>query len=210
MGLLTSLKSVLRSKTGRLNVKKRFKLETRKIIGSASEFRVAVDLVSGERFGLKLLDAKKTELFRNRFKGLKLPQEGEIGSLIDHPHVCKTLEYGHTTDGQQYLLLELLEGHRLDEVVSRKLIKRVRDKLKVVVQMANAIQAVHDAQFIHRDICPRNFLLDKPNKTLKLIDFGISVPNQTEFCQAKNRTGTPLYMSTLGEVARLRTISGAM
>ena len=205
MGLLTALKGVLGSGSkplGLLDIKKRFRVDTRKAVGSVSEFRIVEDLETKQRFGLKLLDAKKTEQFRNRFKGLKLPSEGEISSSVEHPNVCKTIEFGKTTDGQEYLLLELLEGRRLDTVISRDLIKKQTDKYKIISHMGSAIQAVHDAGFIHRDVCPRNFIFDKAHKHLKLIDFGLSVPNKDEFRQPRNRTGTPLYMAP--EIVRRR------
>jgi serine/threonine-protein kinase len=68
--------------------------------------------------------------------------------------------------------------------------------------MAEAIDAVHKAGFIHRDICPRNFICAPDFKSLKLIDFGLTVPNQREYKLPGNRTGTPLYMAP--EIVRRR------
>ena len=62
-------------------------------------------------------------------------------------------------------------------------------------QAAEAIAAVHEAGFIHRDICPRNFLLTNKREDLKLIDFGLTVPATPWFMQPGNRTGTPNYMA---------------
>ena len=68
--------------------------------------------------------------------------------------------------------------------------------------MAEAIEAVHKAGFIHRDVCPRNFIHNAEDDSVKMIDFGLTVPATKEFLQPGNRTGTPLYMAP--EVVRRR------
>jgi serine/threonine-protein kinase len=62
-------------------------------------------------------------------------------------------------------------------------------------EVAQAVAAVHEAGFIHRNVCPRHFLLTNERKDLKLIDFGLSVPATKWFMQPGNRTGTPNYMA---------------
>ena len=61
--------------------------------------------------------------------------------------------------------------------------------------MTEAIDAVHKAGFIHRDICPRNFIVTPDATSLKLIDFGLTLPIKREYMLPGNRTGTPLYMA---------------
>ena len=136
-----------------------------------------------------------TDMWRAaRFKGLKKPSEGEIGQAIHHPHVVETLEYGLTTTGQYYVVLEFLDGPGLNSVIvarDRRLEGRRVDLLR---QAAEALRAVHQAGFIHHDICPRNFVCSKDLTSLKLIDFGLTVPATPEFLKPGNRTGTPNYM----------------
>jgi serine/threonine-protein kinase len=61
---------------------------------------------------------------------------------------------------------------------------------------------VHAQGFIHRDVCPRNFIVENDASALKLIDFGLTLPATPEFMQPGNRTGTPQYMAP--EIARRR------
>jgi serine/threonine protein kinase len=68
--------------------------------------------------------------------------------------------------------------------------------------MSEALKYVHGKEFIHRDICPRNFILLPESKDVKLIDFGLTVPATPPFMKPGNRTGTPLYMSP--EIVRRR------
>ena len=159
--------------------------------------------------GLKLLDVEKTALFEARFTGLKRPREGEIGLLFDHPYIVKTLEHGITTEGQQFVVMEFLEGPGLNSLI----VKRSREleglRLTLLRQAGEALRIVHEAGFIHRDVCPRNFVLDRAVKNLKLIDFGLTVPATAPFMQPGNRTGTPNYMAP-ELVRRRKPISGSI
>jgi serine/threonine protein kinase len=65
----------------------------------------------------------------------------------------------------------------------------------LIREMTEALQVVHEADFIHRDVCPRNFICTKNGSSLKLIDFGLTVPVRKEFMQGGNRSGTPNYMA---------------
>jgi eukaryotic-like serine/threonine-protein kinase len=191
MGLLGSLKSLLTSK---LDVAKRFELLREAISGTMSSFHMARDRQSGKIVGLKLHDPGKAAAFEARFKGLKKPSEGEIGKAIHHPNVVETLEYGLTTTGQYYVVLEFLDGPGLNSAIvarDRRLDGRRVDLLR---QAAEALRAVHQAGYIHHDICPRNFVCSQDLKSLKLIDFGLTVPATPEFLKPGNRTGTPNYM----------------
>ena len=72
----------------------------------------------------------------------------------------------------------------------------------LIRQMAEALKYVHSKDFIHRDICPRNFICLPKTEGVKMIDFGLTVPATPPFMTPGNRTGTPLYMSP--EIVRRR------
>ncbi len=205
MGLLDKLKSILRSSgSSRLDISARFELERHSFSGTMSKFRVAREIATNKRMGLKLLDPEKLKQFNDRFKGLHKPSEGEIGMSIRHPLVVETFEFGKTTTGQDYILMEYVHGPGLSSIISdfKRRQKIEPHRLKFIRQMCEAVQATHDAGFIHRDICPRNFIMRSDMKSVKLIDFGLTLPNQPEFRQPGNRTGTPQYMAP--EIVRRR------
>ncbi len=140
-----------------------------------------------------------------RFVGVKKPKEGEIAVAMEHPHIVKTLEHGMTTNGEQYLVMEFLDGPGLNSlIVGRSKLLEGR-RMPLIRQMAEALAAVHAAGYIHRDVCPRNFVVDKTCTSLKLIDFGLTVPATPPFMQPGNRTGTANYMAP--EVVRRRPTS---
>ncbi len=199
MGLIGNLKSLFAS---RVNISTRFELLREAISGTMSTFYMARDKQSGQIVGLKLLDAEKLAAFENRFKGLNKPSEGEIGKAIGHPRVNRTLEYGVTTDNLQYIVLEYLEGPGLNSVIVAKSAKLRGRLVPLLRHAAEALGAVHQAGYIHHDVCPRNFVCAPNLDSLKLIDFGLSIPAKAEFLQGGNRSGTANYMAP--EVVRRR------
>ncbi len=188
---------------GRVDVSERFELLREAVHGTMSQFYLARDRQSGQIVGLKILDREKTTKFEQRFAGLKKPSEGEIATLLSHPAIVNAFEYGETTTGSSYLIMEYLRGQGMNTLIQADDELFARHRLKLLHQAAVAVAAVHEAGFIHRDICPRNFVIAPDRKTLKLIDFGLSIPDAPVFCQPGNRTGTPRYMSP--EIVRRRT-----
>jgi serine/threonine-protein kinase len=202
MGLFKSLFSGGASKA---NIAQRFELLRETISGTMSEFHMARDRKTDQIVGLKILDKEKTQALEARFVGIKKPKEGEIAVQMEHPHIVKTFEHGMTTNGEQYLVMEFLDGPGLNSLIVGRSKLLAGRRMPLIRQMAEALAAVHRAGFIHRDVCPRNFVVDKACETLKLIDFGLTVPATAPFMQPGNRTGTANYMAP--EVVRRRPTS---
>ncbi|NLZ01982.1 MAG: serine/threonine protein kinase [Pirellulaceae bacterium] len=202
MGVTDRLKALF-SGRGRLNVKSRFELLREAISGTMSKVYMARDREHDRIVALKILDSEKTAFFESRFPGLNKPREGEIAMRFDHPNIVKTFEHGLTTDGAQYLVMEYLGGSGMNSLLFARDRSIEGRRVDLIRQIAQALQAVHEAGFIHRDICPRNLLFDESGRILKLTDFGLSVPAKGPFLQPGNRTGTPNYMAP--EVVRRRT-----
>jgi serine/threonine-protein kinase len=179
-----------------VDISKRYALLREAISGTMSKFYKARDLRTGRIVGLKILDHEKSAAFEARFRGLKKPGEGEIGMLLKHPRLVETLEYGTISDGSPYVVLEFIDGPDFNSLIIAKDPVLDGNRLHFIRQAAEALAVVHAAGFVHRDVCPRNFLLaDRPKKELKLIDFGVSLPCQPEFQQPGVRTGNPNYMA---------------
>ncbi|NUQ60915.1 MAG: serine/threonine protein kinase [Pirellulales bacterium] len=193
MGMLDRLKPIFGP--GRVDVKNRFELLREAISGTMSKFYRARDRNTNQVVGLKILDPAKTRMFEARFKGLKKPTEGQIAIQFHHPSIVETYEHGLTTEGAQYLVMEFLEGAGLNSLLIARNNQLNGQRLRYIRQVAEALGAVHAAGFIHRDICPRNLILTGDSQTMKLTDFGLSVPATPPFMQPGNRTGTPNYMA---------------
>lgn len=200
MGIFDKFKEMMRPK--KLDVSARFELDRHSTSGTMSNFHLAREIGTGKSFGLKFLDVDKLKAFEARFKGLKKPSEGEIGLAISHPRIVKTFEFGEAANGQPYILMEFVEGTGLHTLIQERSPLLDGHRIELIRDMIEAIAAVHAAGYIHRDICPRNFIISADGRHATLIDFGLTVPDAAEFRQPGNRTGTPLYMAP--EIVRRR------
>jgi serine/threonine protein kinase len=191
--------------TTKVNIRSRFELLREAISGTMSSVYMARDRQTKETVGLKILDRKKTAALEARFVGIKKPKEGEIAVTLVHPHIVRTLEHGLTTEDEQFVVMEFLDGPGLNSLIVGRSEQLKGRRMKLMRQAAEAVAAVHRAGYIHRDICPRNFVVDRECQSLKLIDFGLTVPATAPFMQPGNRTGTANYMAP--EVVRRRPTS---
>lgn len=200
MGFADKLKSLLGSP--KLNISQRYDIIREAIHGTMSQFYVVRDKKTDEVFGLKVCDGEKRGTFEGRFAGLDKPSEGEIGLEMAHPNIVRTLEHGETTDGEYFVLLEFINGPGVNVVIKSKEQAVVGKRGMLIQQMAEALSCVHKAGYIHRDVCPRNYICEQDFSKVTLIDFGLTVPATKYFMQPGNRSGTPNYMSP--EVVRRR------
>ena len=110
-----------------------------------------------------------------------------------HPHIVRTFEYGTTNRGEHFLVMEFIDGVSF-QFVRETRSARTAEKVELLAQGAEGLAALHSVGFIHHDINPRNFLVNR-EQHVKLIDFGLSIPNRPAFCGPGNRTGTVQYMA---------------
>jgi serine/threonine protein kinase len=198
VGFFSSLKNLFsskpRTKLPRIDLKKRFELLNRTGQGSMSRVWRARDRKAGREVCVKLLDKEKTSRFESRFLGLNKPLEGAICTALRHPNIVQTFEYGLTTAGEYYLVMELIEGVGLNYLVETRHAQLNGNRINYLTQIADAVEYVHGMKFLHRDICPRNVMINREGM-VKLIDFGLTIPYTPEFCKPGNRTGTPDYLA---------------
>ncbi len=182
------------AKLPRIDVSKRFELLGRTGQGSMSKVWRARDRSLGRTVCLKILDKEKTAKFEARFVGLNRPMEGAILTGLRHPNVVSTFEYGLTKEGEQYLVMELIDGLGLNFLIETKSPQLNGKRVDYLIQMANGLEYIHKQGYLHRDICPRNIMVNRDG-VVKYIDFGLAIPYTPEFCKPGNRTGTPNYLA---------------
>ena len=176
----------------RTNLEKRYtKIAETASQGSMAAVYKATDNETGKTVCLKVQDAEKTAAALARAASRQ--SEGEIAKLVVHPHVVKTYDFGYSTKGEYFIAMEFVDGHTLTTVRKSQPLD-LTAKVELLAQGAEAIAAVHAAGFIHRDIGPNNLIVNR-SQQVKLIDFGLAVPNIDAFKRPGNRTGTLDYMA---------------
>ena|ERR1700693_2777293 len=194
MSFLRSFFRKRRATEQKVDVSQRFDLVSRLGTGSMSKVWRAVDKKLGHVVALKVLDVEKTLRYESRFTDRVKPTEGAVASQLMHKNIVRTLDHGITTRNEQFLVMELVEGIGLAYLVDVQNDPMREHRVRIMVELGEAIEYLHKENWIHRDLCPRNVLMDK-QYTTRLIDFGLVVPNTTAFQEPGNRTGTANYMA---------------
>ncbi len=104
-------------------------------------------------------------------------REGRTATRIKSEHVVRVFDVGTLDSGAPYLVLEYLEGHNLEDVVTNWGAVAVPTAVDWVLQAAEAIAEAHAHGIVHRDLKPANLFLTRRadgSACIKVIDFGLS------------------------------------
>src|SRR5215469_8766726 len=128
--------------------------------------------------------------------------ERQALALMDHPNIARVLDAGATESGRPYFVMELVRGIKITEYCDQNELDPAQ-RLKLFIQVCQAIQHAHQKGVIHRDIKPSNILVTIIDgmPIPKVIDFGIAkaiegrLTDNTIFTAYEQFIGTPAYMS---------------
>lgn len=180
-------------KLKRANLGRRFTTISECGVGSMSRVYKALDNATGRVICLKVQDAAKTIAAIGRASNIGRLTEGEIGARIRHANVVQTFDYGLSTKGEYFLTMEFVEGVSLGAIREARS-RDVAGKVGLLRQSAEGLAAIHEMGFIHHDFGPKNVMVSREG-VAKIIDFGLAVPNTSQFRKPGNRTGTLNYMA---------------
>ncbi|MDT7542996.1 MAG: eukaryotic-like serine/threonine-protein kinase [Acidobacteriota bacterium] len=152
---------------------------------------------------VKVLHARfvEDEAAQQRFR-----REARAAGRLQHPNAVAVTDFGRTSEGCVYIVMELLEGRTLREVMAQDAPLPVERVITLMSQIAAAVEAAHEGGVIHRDLKPANiFVVQRKGQlpVVKVLDFGIAklAADSLDDSDAKNLTqtgvmiGTPRYMS---------------
>src|SRR5438046_3107361 len=130
--------------------------------------------------------------------------ERQALALMNHPNIAKVFDAGATESGRPYFVMELVRGVKITEYCDQHSLT-TEDRLKLFVQVCQAVQHAHQRGIIHRDIKPSNILVTQSLEgvaTPMVIDFGVAkattdqpLTDKTVFTAFEMLIGTPAYMS---------------
>ena len=132
----------------------------------------------------------------------RFESERQALAMMDHPNIAKVLDAGATENGRPYFVMELVRGVRITDYSDQHKLS-TEERLRLFVQVSQAIQHAHQKGIIHRDIKPSNILVTLHDgvPVPKIIDFGIAkavdqrLTDKTLFTEFQSFIGTPAYMS---------------
>lgn len=177
------------------NIEHKYSFCSSDIIGKGSFGVIYKGEIIDTKESIAIKEEKNTnkKLLFNEYQIMEQLQEGK-GIIKVHSYT--------STEKCNYMIMEYMNKN-LDEVFEyNKNQFSIKNILIISHQILNIIEFIHSKGFIHRDIKPENFLINKHNKSIKIIDFGLSIKyidektnKQIEQITHRSLIGTPIFAS---------------
>ena len=168
--------------------------------GGMGEVYLAEDTSLDRKVALKFLpeSLQDDEIAHRRFL-----REAKSAAGLDHPFICNIHEVGETEDGQDFIVMEYVEGLTLQGKLADGPLP-LKEALRIATEVAEALEKAHNAGIVHRDLKPSNIMLTAEGHA-KVMDFGLAKKvvredgTEQDISSALTREGTTLgtlaYMS---------------
>ncbi|MCB1235176.1 MAG: protein kinase, partial [Verrucomicrobiae bacterium] len=151
--------------------------EVRRLIGRGGMGAVyeARQVALGRVVAIKILpkELSTNPAFAKRFR-----REARALAMLQHPGIVAVHDFGQTTDGILYLVMEYVNGSHLGGVIRSGALDYPA-KLRLVLRVCDALAYAHRQGFVHRDIKPANILVNRDGDP-KLADFGLARLNSPD------------------------------
>ena len=143
----------------------------------------------GKRYILKCL--KKDFLYTPVYQQA-LTKEFEIGLELEHPNICRTIALEQIPTLGSTIVMEQIDGDTLKSLIDKKALTAELSQ-RIIHQLMDALEYMHNKQIIHRDLKPSNIMVTHRGKNVKIIDFGLS--DSDAFFILKLPAGTTGYIA---------------
>lgn len=120
------------------------------------------------RVAIKLLNAS----LLGRPTEQRFVREGSILAKLKHPNIAQLIDAGVAPSGQPYLVLEYVEGERIDNYAEKRKLS-IEARIALFLEVLAAVSHAHSQLIVHRDLKPSNIMVAQDGK-VKLLDFGIA------------------------------------
>ncbi len=162
----------------------------------------------GEHLALKnklAIKVLQPELSSNEEVVRRFEREAVAAGTLEHANVARATDFGRTTDGRLYLVLEYVPGMSLQQVLAKEKPLSAARACRIARQMLLGLAHAHGRGVVHRDLKPENVVLvERPDGEadfVKILDFGIAKLTAPELHDGAPPTqlglvyGTPEYLS---------------
>src|SRR3954468_15478134 len=186
-----------------LTLDEKYRLDSRIGTGGMGTVYRATHLLIDRPVAIKVLNPRfvEDEAAQARFR-----REARAAGRLQHSNAVTVTDFGSTAEGLVYIVMELLEGRTLREQLARDAPLDVARAVSMMLQIAAAVGAAHEAGIIHRDLKPANiFIVQRKDAPpfIKVLDFGIAKlaadalddDDTNTLTQVGAMIGTPRYMS---------------
>jgi eukaryotic-like serine/threonine-protein kinase len=120
-------------------------------------------------------------------------REAKLGATLSHPNIVAVLGAG--TEPHEFIVMELVLGQDAGRLLKQRGRQPLAAALRVVAQVADALQYTQDRGLVHGDISPGNVLIRERDGTAKLADFGVAQGLGARPTAPEHVAGTPTYMA---------------
>lgn len=132
-------------------------------------------------------ESEKKEFYERFYR------EAQISGTLNHPNIVGIYDIGEE-QGMPYIAMEFIEGRTLSEFISEQGRLDIESAVKILSQVASALDYAHKKGIVHRDIKPGNIMIGEDTRC-KIMDFGIAKLQNSSLTQTGAFLGTPSYSS---------------
>jgi len=159
--------------------------------GGMSHVYRARDTVIGRTVAVKILTEAGGQDAEIKARFLA---EARMAGNISHDNILGIYDFGEDDQHRPFMVMEFLKGEDLRHAIQDGHTGELRDKLRIALQIARALEYIHSRKIVHRDIKPDNVHVGS-NGVVKLMDFGIAKTEGLQMTRAGYVLGTPYYMA---------------
>jgi eukaryotic-like serine/threonine-protein kinase len=159
--------------------------------GGMSEVYRARDTLIGRTVALKILTEKGREDGEVKARFLA---EARTAGNISHENILGIYDFGEDDQHRPFMVMEFLRGEDLRHAIKNGHTGDLRNKLRIALEIARALEYIHAQKIVHRDLKPENVHISQSGQ-VKLMDFGISKREGLDLTRTGFMVGTPYYMA---------------
>lgn len=170
---------------------KRYTIREKVGEGGMADVYLAYDNVLNRECAIKIM---KLELASDPVARIRFRREADAAATLQHPNIVTIYDVGESNN-RPFIVMEYVRGLTLKSLIQQRGAIEKREAIFIATQIAEGLQAAHEAGVIHRDVKPHNILI-KADSTAKITDFGIaSVQGAIQLTQHDSVMGSVHYLA---------------